>query len=94
MHKLLQLLKDGNSRTKDQLAAELNTTPADINRQLEYLEYIGAIRKIGRMQKRGCSGCTGCNSGAHGKHGFSCFTKCAGIYLGQGEWNRLDQHNR
>ena len=71
MHKLLQLLKDGNSRTKDQLAAELNTTPADINRQLEYLEYIGAIRKIGGMQKRGCSGCTGCNSG-----GFAACKNC------------------
>ena len=62
MQKLLQLLKDGNSRTKEQFAAELDTTPADINRQLEYLEHIGAIKKVGKTPDRSCSCCTGCGS--------------------------------
>ena len=40
MKRLLELLRDGNSRTIEQLAAELGTTPADINRQLGFLEHI------------------------------------------------------
>ena len=46
MDELLRLLKDGNTRTIEQLAAELHTADADIRRQLEFLEHIGAIRRI------------------------------------------------
>ena len=63
MQKLLQLLKDGNSRTVEVLAAELDTTPADIDRQLEYLEHIGAIRRVSYSACKSCGGsCNGCNA--------------------------------
>ena len=61
MNELLELLKDGNSRTVDILAAELGTTPDDISRQLEYLERIGVIRKVSFSQQKTCGGsCSGC----------------------------------
>ncbi len=63
MDELLRLLKDGNTRTIEQLAAELHTTDADIRRQLEFLEHIGAIRKI-PAQESGCGSCGGCSGGA------------------------------
>ena len=63
MQKLLELLKDGHSRTVEMLAAELQTTPADVNRQLEYLAHIGAIRRI-TSEPKGCGGCSGCEGGA------------------------------
>jgi hypothetical protein len=46
MEKLLELLKDGRSRTIEMLADELGTTTADVNRMLSYLESIGAIKKV------------------------------------------------
>lgn len=79
MQKLLQLLKDGNSRTVEVLAAELNTTPGDINRQLEYLEHIGAIRKVSFSASKGCSGCSGCDSAAACK---GCIPKNASVNMG------------
>ena len=63
MQKLLELLKDGHSRTVEMLAAELNTSAADIRRQIEYLEQIGAVRRIAFPKGNGCSGCTGCEGG-------------------------------
>jgi len=63
MQKLLELLKDGRSRTIEMLAAELNTSSDDIRRQIEYLEQIGAIRRIMFPSGKGCSGCTGCEGG-------------------------------
>ena len=62
MQKLLELLKDGHSRTIEMLAEERQTSPADIRRQLEFLENIGAIRRVQNVQK-GCTGCTGCEGG-------------------------------
>jgi len=61
MKKLIDLLKDGNSRTIETLAAELGTTPSDINRQLEYLEHIGVIRKISFSNDMKCKSCSGCS---------------------------------
>ena len=62
MKRLLELLKDGNSRTIEQLAAELGTTPADIDRQLGFLEHIGAIRRVSFSAQKTCGGsCKGCN---------------------------------
>ncbi|MCR4638357.1 DeoR family transcriptional regulator [Ruminococcus sp.] len=63
MQKLLELLKDGRSRTIEMLAAELNTSSDDIRRQIEYLEQIGTIRRIMFPSGKGCSGCTGCEGG-------------------------------
>jgi hypothetical protein len=63
MDELLRLLKDGNTRTIEQLAAELHTTDADIRRQLEFLEHIGAIRRIS-AQESGCGHCGSCSGGA------------------------------
>lgn len=62
MQKLLELLKDGHSRTIEMLAAELHTSAADISRQLEYLEHIGKIRRIVTKPKA-CTGCSGCEGG-------------------------------
>ena len=62
MKKLIDLLKDGNSRTIENLAAELGTTPADINRQLEYLEHIGAVRRESLSADTQCKSCHDCGS--------------------------------
>ena len=62
MEELLQLLKDGNTRTIEQLAAELHTSVPDVHRQLEFLEHIGAIRRLS-AQESGCGSCGGCSGG-------------------------------
>lgn len=46
MEALLNLLKDGDARTVDMLAMELDTTRIDIIRQLDFLEHMGVIRRI------------------------------------------------
>ena len=46
MEKLLELLKDGHSRTIEMLAAELGTSTSDVSRMLSYLENIGTIKKV------------------------------------------------
>jgi len=79
MQELLDLLKDGNCRTLEQLAKELGTTRDDVERKLEYLGHIGKIREVpgiasgtgcgdhggchGNGGCSGCSGCSGCNGG-------------------------------
>lgn len=80
MKKLLELLKDGNSRTIEQLAAELGTTDGDIARQLEYLERIGMIRRVGFSEQKSCGGsCTGCDP-AHCK---GCMPQDAVMNMGE-----------
>lgn len=80
MKRLLELLKDGNSRTIEQLAAELDTTPADISRQLEYLERIGMIRRVSFSAQKSCGGsCTGCDP-AHCK---GCMPTDAAMNMGE-----------
>ncbi len=63
MQKLLELLKDGRSRTVEILAEELDTTADDIRRQLEYLELIGAVRKVAFPSGKSCGSCSGCDGG-------------------------------
>ncbi len=46
MEALLNLLKDGNARTVDTLAIELDTSKSDVKRQLEFLERMGVIKRI------------------------------------------------
>lgn len=80
MRKLLELLKDGDSRTIEQLACELNTTAEDISRQLEYLENIGMIRRVSFSAQQKCGGsCTGCNA-AECK---GCMPKNAAMNMGE-----------
>ncbi len=63
MQKLLELLKDGRSRTVEMLAAELGTSADDIRRQLEYLGRIGAVRKVASPSGKSCGSCSGCDGG-------------------------------
>lgn len=80
MKKLLELLKDGNSRTIEQLASELSTTSDDITRQLDFLEHIGAIRRVSFSAQKSCGGsCTGCDP-AHCK---GCMPQNAAMNMGE-----------
>ena len=86
MKRLLELLKDGNSRTIEQLAAELGTTTDDVARQLDFLEHIGAIRKVSFSAQKSCVGsctsttsCTGCDP-AHCK---GCMPQNAAMNMGE-----------
>ncbi len=64
MEALLKLLQDGNARTIEMLALELNTTQGDIKRQLEFLEQTGLIKRIP------LSKCSGCGGGCAPQGGF------------------------
>ncbi len=76
MTELLNLLKDGNSRTVEMLAFELKTDKADVERQLEYLEHIGAIKRVqGLPQPEGCGGTCGSCSGCSGCEGSAAVCK-------------------
>lgn len=67
MQKLLNLLKDGHARTTTMLAAELNTTPSDIRRKLEYMENMGIIRRVSlNAASCGSVSCSGCSSDQKG----------------------------
>lgn len=73
MQELLELLKDGNSRTTLMLAKELGTTKEDVERRMEFLEHLGKIREVpivpedkgasGCGSSSSCSGCSGCGGG-------------------------------
>ena len=60
MERLIALLKDGNARTVELLAKELDTSVDDVNRQLEYLENMGIIRSIS-FNAKGCGSCSACS---------------------------------
>ena len=67
MEELLNLLRDGHSRSIEMLAAELNTTTDNINRRIEFLEHNGMIRRVLNIKNdcsHGCSGghCPGCKA--------------------------------
>ncbi len=75
MEELLNLLRDGHSRSIEMLATELNTTTDDINRRIEFLERAGIIRRVLNIKNdcsHGCNGgnCPGCKAGT-GKSGSS-----------------------
>ncbi|MBQ4496890.1 MAG: Lrp/AsnC family transcriptional regulator, partial [Spirochaetaceae bacterium] len=46
MEKLLQLLKDGRTRSTEMIAAELGTSTEDVLRKIEFLERSGIIRRV------------------------------------------------
>ena len=67
MEELLNLLRDGHSRSIEMLAAELNTSTDDINRRIEFLERSGLIRRVLNIKNdcsHGCNGghCPGCKA--------------------------------
>lgn len=64
MTTLLARLKGGNARSVELLAEELNTSPDDIKRQMEYLERMGYLRKVIACGQD-CTGCAG-NCGSAG----------------------------
>ncbi len=69
MEELLNLLRDGHSRSIEMLAEELNTSTDDINRRIEFLERAGMIRRVLNIKNdcsKGCSGghCPGCKAHA------------------------------
>ncbi len=71
MEALLDLLKDGTSRSVELLAVELHTTTEDVRRQMEFLERAGYIRRVlNTGADCGNGGCAGCS--AHAKSGKTC----------------------
>ena len=67
MEELLNLLRDGHSRSIEMLAEELNTSTDDINRRIEFLERAGIIRRVLNIKNdcsQGCNGghCPGCKA--------------------------------
>lgn len=66
MEKLLELLRDGKSRTVEMLALELNTGVEEIKRNIDFLERTGMIRRVAFSSGNAghsCGGCTGCGTG-------------------------------
>ncbi len=64
MNKLLSLLKDGNARSVESMAAELDTSAEDVERMLEYMENMGILKRtdLGKVGCTDCSTCSGCNT--------------------------------
>lgn len=66
MQKLIELLKDGKSRSIEMLAEELDVSTDEVMRDIEYLERMGIIRRTGYNEATGhdCSTCGGCKDGS------------------------------
>ena len=58
MQELLELLKDGKSRSITMLASELNMSEAQVQRDIEFLERTSVIRRIEFSMCGSCSGCS------------------------------------
>ncbi|MBP5609283.1 MAG: hypothetical protein J6X66_13585 [Lachnospiraceae bacterium] len=67
MEKLLELLKDGRSRTIEMLAIEMNTGVEEVKRDIEFLERMGMIKRVGFSVSNNCghscNSCSGCGTG-------------------------------
>lgn len=67
MNELIELLRDGKSRTPEMLADELHTSVEVVMRNIEFLERAGIIKRItfSDCQSSGhsCEGCSGCGTG-------------------------------
>jgi hypothetical protein len=74
MEELLQLLRDGHSRSIEMLAAELKTTTQEIARRIEFLEKMGMLKRTFNPETgcpkgtsaNGCAGCPGCHPHSKG----------------------------
>jgi len=66
MQKLIELLKDGNSRTIEMLAQETGKNVDSVKRDLDYLEQMGIIRRTGygASKEHDCGTCGGCKDGS------------------------------
>ena len=74
MQVLLSKIKNCEARSTAMLAEEMNMTPEDVTRTLEYLERIGVLRRteLGKFECNGsCSSCSGC-SGSSGNNKGPC----------------------
>ena len=59
MHRLIELLKDGRSRSIQMMASELDMSVAQVTRDIEFLERTGIIKRIEFSMCGSCSGCSG-----------------------------------
>ncbi|MBO7421041.1 MAG: Lrp/AsnC family transcriptional regulator [Spirochaetaceae bacterium] len=100
MEKLLQLLKDGRTRSTEIIAAELGTSTEDVLRKIEFLERSGIIRRVatsfpktetlrtaGKNSAAGpsCSGgCKSCSGCSHG-----CGTKACSACMPEGGFKNM-----
>ncbi len=70
MEKLIGLLKDGKSRTINELSSELGISVEKVKRDIEFLERTGAIERIefstACNKGHACNGCTACEKGTAG----------------------------
>jgi len=69
MQELIELLKDGRSRSVGMIAAELHKSVEQVERDIDFLERAGIIR---RVTFNACGSCGSCGSGAKGKEGKTC----------------------
>ncbi len=58
MNELIELLKDGRSRSVTMLAAELGKPAWQIERDIDFLEKTGVIRRVVTSACGSCSGCS------------------------------------
>ena len=65
MQELIELLKDGRSRSISMIASELGKTSEQVTRDIEFLERTGVIKRI-EFSMCGVS-CSGCNTAGEGK---------------------------
>ena len=56
-NKLLAILKHGGSVTTDQIARELNTTPALVNEMLVHMSWAGWLKQMDASCSSGCEQC-------------------------------------
>ena len=65
MEELIELLKDGKTRSLEMIAAELGVSIEHVKRNIEFLERAGIIRKVDLNVASGnCAGCSGCSANA------------------------------
>ncbi len=69
MNSLLKLLTDGNTRSVELMARELDTSVEDIERMLEYMENTGVLKRtvLGQAGCSECASCSGCPSSGKGR---------------------------
>lgn len=90
MEKLLDLLKDCNTRTVEELAVLLDTSVEDVKRKMEFLENTGMIKDssiLAKEKEKSCGNCNGCNGckGCEGGHAAckGCIPPDAGMNMGK-----------
>ena len=78
MQKLLKRLKSGRPFTTVMLAIELDTTPEDVRRKLEYMEHLGIIQKVSSTSVS----CNGCHP-ERKRHCTSCIPNADMLHMGE-----------